>query len=248
MSRIRVQFPWQKAYGGQSPWIRSITPYAGSGKGMHVVPEIGEEVIVSFENGNAEKPVSLGAMFNGKGKSGHGGAGNFIKGLQTPTGNKIQFNDKEGSALLTDNGGASMKFDGAGNAVTNAAAMQTLNVGGGGKDSSGETIPPQSVLKMDKDGNIKLDGKTNITLMVGENTLVIDANGLTLTNKDGNKVAITPEGIVQTASVGDISSTAETGDIKLDSSASKITLNASTQIEATAGSTIDLSAPEVNSN
>ncbi|WP_221411141.1 phage baseplate assembly protein V, partial [Apibacter sp. B3924] len=50
---------------GTTPWIRSITPYAGKGKGMHIVPEIGEEVIVSFENGNAEKPVSLGAMFNG---------------------------------------------------------------------------------------------------------------------------------------------------------------------------------------
>ncbi|WP_221410388.1 phage baseplate assembly protein V, partial [Apibacter muscae] len=188
MSRIRVQFPWQKAYGGQSPWIRSITPYAGSGKGMHVVPEIGEEVIVSFENGNAEKPVSLGAMFNGKGKSGHGGAGNFIKGLQTPTGNKIQFNDKEGSALLTDNGGASMKFDGAGNAVTNAAVTHIINVGGKDNDAG-----PSNVT-MDQSGNITIKGDANVTIITGNSMIELTPDKISLSaseiNINGEKIEV----------------------------------------------------------
>lgn len=173
MSRIRVQFPWQKPFGGMTPWIRSITPYAGGGKGMHVVPEIGEEVIVSFENGNAEKPVSLGAMFNGQGKSGHGGAGNYVKGLQTPTGNKIQFNDEEGSALLTDNGGVNMKFDGNGNAVT-AAQNSTLVAVGGGTEEKPE---PQSLLHMDEEGKIYLEGKKSLTIVVGKSSFMMEENG-----------------------------------------------------------------------
>ncbi|PQL94355.1 type VI secretion system Vgr family protein, partial [Apibacter adventoris] len=244
MSRIRVQFLWQKPFNGMTPWIRSITPYAGAGKGMHVVPEIGEEVIVSFENGNAEKPVSLGAMFNGKGKSGHGGKGNYMKGLQTAAGNKLQFNDKEGSAMLTDQpGSVSMKFDGGGNSSIGAAATQAITVGAKEGSPDGE-----AKLLMDNAGNITLDGKTNVTLKVGANTLVIDGNGLTLTNKDGNSVAITPDGITHIAKTGDIGTTAETGKITLDSSASEIGLRASTKVDVTGGASVNLSATEVNSN
>ncbi|MGM5632125.1 phage baseplate assembly protein V, partial [Apibacter raozihei] len=189
MSRIRVQFAWQKPFNGMTPWIRSITPYAGSGKGMHVVPEIGEEVIVSFENGNAEKPVSLGAMFNGKGKSGHGGAGNYIKGLQTPTGNKLQFNDKEGSALLSDQpGSVSMKFDGGGNSSIGAAATQAITVGAKEGSPDGE-----AKLLMDNAGNITLKANTNITLEVGSNKISI--------NKDGT-ITINGDKILSTAKTG----------------------------------------------
>lgn len=38
--------------------ICSITQCSGKGKGMQIVPEIGEKAIVSIENGNTEKPVS----------------------------------------------------------------------------------------------------------------------------------------------------------------------------------------------
>ncbi|WP_221410409.1 phage baseplate assembly protein V, partial [Apibacter muscae] len=179
MSRIRVQFPWQKAYGGQSPWIRSITPYAGSGKGMHVVPEIGEEVIVSFENGNAEKPVSLGAMFNGKGKSGHGGAGNYMKGLQTASGNKLLMNDQSGSVLLEDHGQTSMNFDGAGNSSLGTSTSHAITVGG-----TKEAPDGQAKLLMDNAGNITLKANTNITLEVGDNKISVNADGTITINGD----------------------------------------------------------------
>ncbi|PQL92582.1 phage baseplate assembly protein V, partial [Apibacter adventoris] len=245
MSRIRVQFLWQKPFNGMTPWIRSITPYAGAGKGMHVVPEIGEEVIVSFENGNAEKPVSLGAMFNGKGKSGHGGKGNYMKGLQTAAGNKLQFNDKEGSALLTDNGGANMKFDGTGNATTNANKIHAVNAGTNANTSVGEDA---STLKMDKDGNITLEGNTNITLKVGGNTIVIDQNGLTFTNKDGNTVAITPEGITNTAKIGEMKSTAETGIVSIESKSDTATFKGSTDTNIGGGSITYVTGGEVEIN
>jgi uncharacterized protein involved in type VI secretion and phage assembly len=138
---------------------------------MHVVPEIGEEVIVSFENGNAEKPVSLGAVFNGKGKSGHGGAGNYMKGLQTASGSKILMNDNTGSVLLEDHGQTSMKFDGAGNSSLGTSSSQTIVVGG-----SGESPDGQACLKMDKDGNITLEGKTKIILKVGDSEIEITAD------------------------------------------------------------------------
>lgn len=206
MSRIRVQFPWQKPFNGMTPWIRSITPYAGKGKGMHIVPEIGEEVIVTFENGNAEKPVSLGAMFNGEAKSGHGGAGNYMKGLQTASGNKLLMNDQKGSVLLEDHGKTSMKFDGAGNSSIGTSSSQVITVGGCKEAPDGK-----SLLKMDKDGNINLEGKTKITLKVGNNT-----------------ITLTKDGIFTKAETGEVKTIAKAGSVTIKSESDQITISAST--------------------
>jgi type VI secretion system secreted protein VgrG len=40
---------------------------------MYFIPEIGEEVLVGFESGNAEKPYVLGAMYNGNESSSYSG-------------------------------------------------------------------------------------------------------------------------------------------------------------------------------
>ncbi|KFF01721.1 type VI secretion system Vgr family protein [Chryseobacterium luteum] len=167
---IKVQFPWQKKKGLKTPWLRVVTPYAGKGKGMHIIPEVGEEVVLGFDNGNAERPFVFGAMFNGEASAGLGGAGNFMKGLQTPTGSRLHMNDKDGSLHMQDNGGVSMKFDGGGNATTSAETTKTINVGKGG----------ESILKMDNGGNISLTCNTTITLSTGLSSITLNTDGTIL--------------------------------------------------------------------
>jgi len=167
------------------PWIRVTTPYAGKGKGMHILPEIGEEVMVGFENGNAEKPIVMGTMFHGQGKSGHGGAGNFMKGLQTASGNKLQMNDKDGSVFMSDKGGADMKFDGAGNATTNANVNHDVNAGSQHKTKVGKE--GESTLTMNAAGVIDLSGKSKVTIKVSE-TSFIEITGTSITVKSDNVI------------------------------------------------------------
>ncbi|WP_315038437.1 phage baseplate assembly protein V [Capnocytophaga sputigena] len=108
MGRVRVQFFWQK--GEQlSPWIRMIQPYAGNGKGFYFIPEVGEEVMVDFENGNAERPFVLGAHYNGAAKSGYKPT---TKAIHTQSGTKILLNDEDGSIKIEDAVGNSLIFDG----------------------------------------------------------------------------------------------------------------------------------------
>ena len=108
MGRVRVQFFWQK--GEQlSPWIRMIQPYAGSSKGFYFIPEVGEEVMVDFENGNAERPFVLGAHYNGAAKSGYKPT---TKAIHTQSGTKILLNDEDGSIKIEDAVGNSLIFDG----------------------------------------------------------------------------------------------------------------------------------------
>jgi len=205
---IKVQFPWQKKKGLTTPWLRVITPYAGKGKGMHIIPEVDEEVVIGFDNGNAERPFVFGAMFNGQASAGLGGAGNFMKGLQTPAGSRLHMNDKDGSLHMQDNGGVSMKFDGGGNATTNANTSKIINVGKGS----------ESLLKMDNAGNISLTCNTNITLKTGESSITMKSDGTIIIS--GKIIAVGGEGIGIAASDGiDISSPANHiggGETKID--------------------------------
>lgn len=67
LGRIRVQFDWQAQQDDQmmTPWLRLSQPYAGGGKGFSFIPEIGEEVMIDFEGGNAERPYVKGTLYNG---------------------------------------------------------------------------------------------------------------------------------------------------------------------------------------
>ncbi|MFY7813848.1 MAG: type VI secretion system Vgr family protein, partial [Chryseobacterium taeanense] len=88
MGRIKVQFPWQQEKGDKTPWIRLIQPHSGAGKGFYFIPEIGEEVLVGFEGGNAEKPFVMGTQYNGSETSSYHTFENDKKVIHTRSGTK----------------------------------------------------------------------------------------------------------------------------------------------------------------
>lgn len=197
--RVRVQFDWQSG-PDTTEFVRVMTPDAGSSdkvsknRGFMAVPEVGDQVIVNFVHQHPDRPFVMGGMFHG-GIGGGGGAGNNIKSLSSRSGNKLELNDGEGSVFLTDQGGANMKFDGAGNVQTNANNNKTVNVGNNNTVNAGSTNSinvggkeggaANSVLTMDADGNISLEGKTKIELRVGENSITITKEGITISAKEG---------------------------------------------------------------
>jgi type VI secretion system secreted protein VgrG len=65
--RIKVQFHWDqegKYDENSSCWIRVNQGWAGKGWGHIAIPRIGQEVIVSFLNGNPDTPIVTGAVYN----------------------------------------------------------------------------------------------------------------------------------------------------------------------------------------
>ncbi|QCX00338.1 type IV secretion protein Rhs [Aggregatimonas sangjinii] len=101
LGRIKVQFPWQKAMGTSTPWIKMVTPYSGGGKGFYFIPEKDEEVLVGFEGDNPERPFVLSAGYNTKANSGFGNSDNNIKAIKTRSGNLIELNDSDGGEMIT---------------------------------------------------------------------------------------------------------------------------------------------------
>jgi phage protein D/phage baseplate assembly protein gpV len=65
--RIKVQYPW---LGDQieSYWMRVASPSAGENRGLYYLPEVGDEVLIAFEHGDAGSPIVIGSLWNGKNK------------------------------------------------------------------------------------------------------------------------------------------------------------------------------------
>ena len=117
MGRVKVEFPWQKKIGETTPWIRVVSLHAGSGKGFYFLPEVGEEVLIGFEEGNAERPYVIGSVYHAKAKppSEASSANNDITILQTRSGCKFILNDSDGSITILDKEGSQVFLDGEGN-------------------------------------------------------------------------------------------------------------------------------------
>jgi type VI secretion system secreted protein VgrG len=148
LGRVQVQMDWQKNSGENTPWLRMTNPHAGGGKGMYFIPEVGEEVLVAFENNNAEKPYIQGAMYNGNESSSYHTAGNDQKVIQTRSGTKVIMNDAAGSIFIEDPSGNTWMMDGKGNINVNAPNDITINAGGNISITAGQNINSSATLNI----------------------------------------------------------------------------------------------------
>lgn len=68
--RVKIKFPWIKSTDAGddadyvSSWARVISPMAGGGRGFYCLPEVGDEVVVSFVHGDIRYPMVLGAVWS----------------------------------------------------------------------------------------------------------------------------------------------------------------------------------------
>lgn len=148
LGRVQVRFRWMSEEE-KSPWLRVMSPYAGNGKGLFMLPEKDEEVIVAFAGDNATRPYVAGTVYNGGAKTEFSTEKNDIKAIQTRSGVKVIMNDKEGSITTEDQNGNKLYMDGENKIVIEAKGNLKLKCG-------------EAELEM-KDGEITLKGvKVNI--------------------------------------------------------------------------------------
>jgi len=105
--RIKIQFPWDR--DGQSDetsscWVRVVLPWSGKGFGMQFIPRIGQEVIVTFIDGDPDRPLVTGCVYNGDNTLPYALPANQTQsGIKTNSSkggggfNELRFEDKKGS-------------------------------------------------------------------------------------------------------------------------------------------------------
>ena len=109
---VRLKFPWDTdddrlAKEPGSKWVRVSQIFAGAGGGSVAHPRVGTEVIVSYEDGDPDRPIVVGRVYNGiqpAAASGQGAATvTTMKSLSSPGGgcsNEFQFDDTAGSEAI----------------------------------------------------------------------------------------------------------------------------------------------------
>ncbi len=68
-ARVQVQFHWEEkpSYGANaSCWMRVRQSWAGLGWGTQFIPRVGMEVVVEFLEGNPDRPMVTGCVYNGE--------------------------------------------------------------------------------------------------------------------------------------------------------------------------------------
>ncbi|WP_446743878.1 type VI secretion system Vgr family protein [Silvibacterium acidisoli] len=102
--QVRVRYYWQDE--GDTGWIRHSTLYAGADRGLLFRPEVGDEVLVAFEDCDPERPVIIGSVWNGVDNTPNedfwGGEthSNDIKRIVTKSGHRISLVDKQGEEAI----------------------------------------------------------------------------------------------------------------------------------------------------
>ena len=115
LGRIKVQLP-RLPDGPETNWARVAQPAAGAGRGFYWLPEVGDEVLIAFELGQASCPYVLGALWNGQDKPMNGAYAddNTTRMIQTKSGHKIVLCDKSGEekiVIADKSGNRTITFD-----------------------------------------------------------------------------------------------------------------------------------------
>ena len=69
LGRVRIRFHWQDS-GDATCWVRVAQRSAGGGMGSQFLPRIGQEVLVQFIENDIDRPIIVGALYNGQGEGG----------------------------------------------------------------------------------------------------------------------------------------------------------------------------------
>ena len=120
LGKVKVKFPWLSD-SDESAWARLASPMAGPDRGLQLVPEVDDEVLVVFEQGDPNRPIVIGSFWNGVDAPPLGGDAVSGDGavqqrmLKTRIGHTILLDnsDSSKSIVITDSAGNKMTWDAA---------------------------------------------------------------------------------------------------------------------------------------
>jgi uncharacterized protein involved in type VI secretion and phage assembly len=155
--RARLTFR-QFSDDNQGPWARIATLAAGAGTGTVFLPEVGDDVLVVFEQGDINRPIVVGALWDGQKKPPETNADgkNNVQMIKTKAGHVIKFDNTENEEkLIVEHSSGSMitmTKDG-GVAINAPSGEVTL-------DAKTLNIAASESLVMEAKGDLTIKGKT----------------------------------------------------------------------------------------
>jgi uncharacterized protein involved in type VI secretion and phage assembly len=148
LCRVKVRYPWHDG-PHESYWARLAMPMAGSDRGVVLIPEVGDEVLVAFERGDLRFPCVLGALWNGNDKP--------------PLSNSDGKNDKR---ILKSRKGHTLLFDDGASGVVELAHVGSRKV----------VLDDDGIRVEDAEGNqVRIDSASGTMTIQANGALIIKA-------------------------------------------------------------------------
>jgi phage protein D len=183
LGRVTLIFPWLSA-DYVSDWARTVQAGAGRDRGAMIVPEVGDEVLVLFEQGDIRRPYVVGGLYNGIDSppagdpalidSGSGAVNR--RSVVSRRGHRIDLIDEdgrtEGISLTTTGGKLRLVMDSVGTAVTLHSDGTVLVEGKGGV-----VIDAASAKLELKGGQIALTATSGVTIDGGSGAVEATTGG-----------------------------------------------------------------------
>jgi uncharacterized protein involved in type VI secretion and phage assembly len=136
LGRVKVNYPWL-SNSDEGYWARIAAPMAGAGRGIYFLPEVNDELLVAFEQGDLRFPYVLGALWNGKDappEKNEDGKNN-IRVIKSRSGHVVRLTDKDGEEkieIIDKSQKNKLVFDTAKNAITITAEKDITLLASGG--------------------------------------------------------------------------------------------------------------------
>lgn len=185
LGRIKVQFPWDhrnETTASGSFWLRVVQPWSGAGWGAQFIPRVGQEVAVTFLEGDIDRPVAVGALYNStntpifpaaqKNKSGF--RSRSTKGGGASDYNEFSFDDTKGSEVVLLHAQKDHTIEVEHDQTMTIDNCRTVTV------KKNESITVQGTQTVKVTQSVLYESEESITLKVGQNTIKIEQSGITV--------------------------------------------------------------------
>ena len=189
--RVKVQFYWDrqgKKNENSSCWLRVSQIWAGKNWGWMTIPRIGQEVLVDFLEGDPDRPIIVGRVYNAEqmppyslpdNQTQSGIKSRSSKGGGSENYNEIRFEDLKGSELIAVHAEKDMDTLVENNDTQHVQKNRTINVDG----THTETIVKDTTIKI-------TEGNHSLTLNQGNQSIQLDV-GNQSTNVKLGKIDMT---------------------------------------------------------
>jgi type VI secretion system secreted protein VgrG len=193
LGRIKVQFHWDR-YGEfndkSSCWVRVAQSGASGGFGSVLIPRVGDEVVVAFLDGDPDRPLVMGSLYNSQNtppwslpanKTQSGFLTRSMKG-DGGTANFFRFEDKSGAEQIIMHAERNMDTEIEVDETHNVGSNRTITVGG----THTETIKKDTVMNVQEG---------SLTIQVDNQFIQVSAKQHIILQVGGSSIKLTPEGI-----------------------------------------------------
>jgi uncharacterized protein involved in type VI secretion and phage assembly len=128
-ARVQLLLPWLP---GCTPWARLSSQMAGMAHGSYFVPQIGEEVLVAFNQGDVREPYVLGTCWNTMDRPPALSPTDALtkRKIRTPLGHELSFDEATQSVTLSSNTMSTITLDAAKAEISTPAGKVTIGKAG----------------------------------------------------------------------------------------------------------------------